>query len=759
MTDPYGATTGIERDIFGRPSRLTDQLGAVTHYEWTPEGKPARRIDPDGHSETWTYDGENNLLTHTDRAGGVTSYAYGGFDKVSTRTDPDGSVHRYLYDTERSLTAVINPLGQRWTYEYGLDGRLKAETDYTGATTRYTHTATGRIATVTPATGVTRHHRYDILGNLTSITADTGEYLAYTHDPAGQVITAINGTDETRTHTLQFTYTPTGQVATQQLDDQPPMVNDYDHRSRRIRRTTPTGGVTTWQHNTLGHVTGMTADGSDITFAHDAAGRLTGWRIGEVQIDRTFTATGNIASQQVTGFPAQEFTLDLGDFGPSASHRPDPFTIRRDEYTYRPDGYLTHHTTTRPDIGTTHATYTLDPIGRVNTIARDNAVTEAYEYDALSNITAGLPTAPDEPTPAAPPIHRQMEGREYHNNLLVRDGRNHYYYDPAGRLIRKVTTRISRKPAVWHYRYNAFDQLTDVYTPNQEWWRYTYDALGRRTTKVSQSGGANGHSENFIYDEAHLIERYQFDTITRWHYEPYSFSPILQARNNSSPSYVHSAVITDQIGSPAQLVHCHTARTWAVLKKTLWGVSTPFDHRTIEIDFPGQFHDRESGLHYNLNRTYDPETGRFLTQDPLGLTPAPNPSIYPFNPTTLLDPLGLSPYNRTFEGRAEAFNAALDRAGIPHSQQPVHQWTVGDDPAQRHRVSNYVFDANPGSHGRYYQYETPAGTRVIAEHTNDPEAPNPHFHAGQSKGGGHNVSMMGERYQQVGDKHHFYYPR
>lgn len=236
-TDPYGAITEVERDLFGRPIRVIDQLGAVTRYEWTPESRIAKRIDPDGHSESWTYDGENNLLTHTNRAGHVTCYTYGRFDKVSTRTDPDGSVHRYIYNTERALTAVINPLGQYWTYEYDLAGRLAAETDYTGATTRYTHTVSGRVATVTPATGVTRHHTYDNLGNLLGITADTGEYIRKTYDPAGRILTAVNGTAETITHTLRFTYTPTGQVATEQLDDQPPLCNVYDHRSRRTRRS------------------------------------------------------------------------------------------------------------------------------------------------------------------------------------------------------------------------------------------------------------------------------------------------------------------------------------------------------------------------------------------------------------------------------------------------------------------------------------------------------------------------------------------
>ncbi|MFC4128667.1 putative T7SS-secreted protein [Nocardia rhizosphaerae] len=673
ITDPYGATTTITRDPFGRPSSVTDPLGQTTRYEWTPAGKPARRTDPDGYHETWTYDGENNLLTHTDRNGGRTRYTYGGFDKVATRTDPDGSTTRYLYNTELQLTAVINPLGQRWTYDYDLTRRLISETDYTGATTTYTHTATGRIATVTPATGITRHHRYDVLGNLTSITADTGEYLAYTHDPAGRVLTAVNGTDETRTHTLRFTYTPTGQVATQQLDDQPPMVNTYDHRSRRTQRTTPTGAITTWHHNTLGHVTAMTADNTDITFTHDRAGRLTGWRIGEVRIDRTFTPTGTIASQEVTGFPAEKYTLDLGDFDTTAN-RPTPFTIRRDDYTYRPDGYLTHHTTTHPDTGTTHATYTLDPIGRVNTITRDNTLTEAYEYDALSNITASLPTTPD-PATTPPSVPPRMEGREYHNNLLTRDGRNHYYYDPAGRLIRKVTTRISRKPAVWHYRYNAFDQLTDVYTPEKEWWQYKYDAHGRRTEKAQiqqQAARDTLARTTFFWDGYSLTSEYdhQHSSTLQWDFLPRTLTPLLQSSMNAEGGTTQRVLPNGYTGATSELVEPYTCSITSRSHCDLWGTVCWHGEDSTPLRSPGQYYDQESGLHFSLFRIYDPSTGLFTTSDPLGLIPADNNRAYPRNPTRWSDPLGLSPDTdcggNTNGGTWNQSDAPYLYRGVPH---------------------------------------------------------------------------------------------
>ncbi|WP_405177760.1 DUF6531 domain-containing protein [Nocardia sp. NBC_01377] len=669
ITDPYGSTTTIRRDPFGRPSQVTDQLGNTTHYEWTAQGKPARRVDPDGYVETWTYDGEYNLLSHTDRNGGVTRYTYGGYDKVTVRTDPDGSTTRYLYNTELHLTTVINPLGQRWIYDYDTTGRLVAGTDYTGATTTYTYTATGRVASVTPATGTTRHHRYDILGNLTSITADSGEYLAYTHDPAGRVLTAINGIDETRIHTLQFTYTPTGQVATQQLDDQPPMVNEYDHRSRRIRRTTPTGAVTTWRHNTIGQITALTADGTDIMFNHDRAGRLTGWRIGEVDVERTFTPVGGIASQEVTGFPATTSSLDFGD-APTA--RPDAFLIRRDDYTYRPDGYLTHHTATRSDAPSTRATYTLDPIGRVNAITRDNTLTEAYEYDALSNITASLPTATEDPQPGPSSPHRHLNGREYHNNLLVRDGRNHYYYDPAGRLIRKVTTRISRKPAVWHYRYNAFDQLTDVYTPEKEWWKYTYSPYGQRVTKsrLDQTDGQILDRKDFNYDAAQLVEQIEVDKSIRWHYIPGRYTPLTQVIDTPTAAS-KSALITDISGLPTTIIDLATARQQATSTHALWGITTWTGNASTPLRFPGQYADPETGLHHNYFRVYDPESGLYLAADPLGLAPADNPRTFPHNPVTWSDPLGLAPdYNQP---NRNAPNFAVDSSGEASDLRPGHR--------------------------------------------------------------------------------------
>ena len=64
----------------------------------------------------------------------------------------------------------------------------------------------------------------------------------------------------------------------------------------------------------------------------------------------------------------------------------------------------------------------------------------------------------------------------------------------------------------------------------------------------------------------------------------------------------------------------------------------------FNLRFPGQYFDRETGLHYNYFRDYDPQTGRYLQADPIGLAGGINPYIYAYDdPLRFVDPKGLVP--------------------------------------------------------------------------------------------------------------------
>ena len=730
ITDPLGAVTTIQRDGAGRPTRITDPLGAVTRYDWSPAGKLLQRTDPDGHAESWTYDGEGNVLTHTDRALNVTRFTYGAFDLLQTRTDPDGSTTRYTWDAARRLTSITNPLGHSWSYTYDKAGRLVAETDFNGAATHYTHDVAGRVTTITPATGIARHQVHDLLGRLTEITTNTGDWVRYTHDPAGRILTAVTGTGEDSTHAIEFTYTPTGSLSAQKLDDQPAMGHTYDQHGQRIRRTSPTGATTIWQYDITGRVRALVADSHHLSFIYDPLGMLTGWRVGELAVSRDHTNTGRITHQTVTAYPGTSLNLDSA----GSSNRPEPHPLREDEFTYRPDGYLASHTLTRPNTDPQHSYYHLDPQGRVTTIAHNSAVTEQYNYDALGNITTALSAAiqPHDGGPSATtptPTHghnaadRQAAGtREYRNNLLIRDGRTRYHYDEAGRLIRKTTTRISRKPDVWHYRYNSFDQLIDVWTPDRQWWHYTYDALGRRTTKQHlDNDGTVLERTNYTWDGNRLIEQITADTTTRWQYQANSHTPITQSTDQHSIDREFYAIITDLVGTPTELIDPDTAHTAATATTDLWGNTTWTGQASTPLRYPGQIHDPETGLHYNLHRTYDPTTGRYLTPDPLGLTAASNPNTYPHNPTTWADPLGLIPNECTNTQPGNPQGSTPGQAPNEQSPQSLYHYTneTGHDGILDSQELNPSLRENNPKDARYgdgqYLTDIEPGTKTLGQ--------------------------------------------
>jgi RHS repeat-associated protein len=80
-----------------------------------------------------------------------------------------------------------------------------------------------------------------------------------------------------------------------------------------------------------------------------------------------------------------------------------------------------------------------------------------------------------------------------------------------------------------------------------------------------------------------------------------------------------------------------------VKRSTVWGITARNRDARAQtpLRFPGRYADPETGLHYSLNRHYDPETARYLSADPLGLVPAPDPAAYVVNPCTWMDPEGL----------------------------------------------------------------------------------------------------------------------
>ena len=648
VTDTLGTVTRYERDAFGRTVSITDQAGATTWLEWTVEGRPLRRTTPDGAVESWAYDGEGNCISHTDQVGAVTSFEYTHFDLVAARTDPDGVRHEFVHDTELRLTQVVNPMGMGWSYEFDSAGRLVSETDFDGRVRTYTHDSVGRVSSRTNALGEMVRYERNCLGQMIRKDAG-GQVTTFDYAPSGRLVRAV-GPDATLSLELDERGLRTSETVNGRT-----LSYAYDALGRRTHRTTPGGATSAWNYDGVGRPIELNASGRSIEFVYDEAGREAVCHFGDaVTLAHTFDEVGRLTTQNV-----------LTDAG----------LIQRRAFAYRPDGSLTE----LDDQLNGTRRFDLDAVGRV-TAVRAEKWAESYAYDDVGNLTMAS-------WPEKHPGQEATGQRTYIGTRITRAGGVRYEHDASGRIVRRQKPRLSRKPDTWYYTWDAEDRLTSVITPDGTCWRYQYDPLGRRIGKQRLAADGEAVLEEILFtwdghvlcEQATTAENQPHRLLVTWDHE--GRRPLAQAERiftaDSPQSAVDQrffAIVSDLVGTPTELVGEAGDIVWRA-RTTLWGTTTWNSSATayMPLRFPGQYYDPETGLHYNYFRTYDPETARYLTPDPLGLSPAPNPVSYVRNPHTWIDPLGLAPgcgdpVGRTLE---EAKAQALRDAGIPEGAEPL----------------------------------------------------------------------------------------
>ncbi|MFG0527944.1 RHS repeat domain-containing protein, partial [Pseudomonas sp. yb_5] len=158
-------------------------------------------------------------------------------------------------------------------------------------------------------------------------------------------------------------------------------------------------------------------------------------------------------------------------------------------------------------------------------------------------------------------------------------------------------------------------------------------------------------------------------------YEPGSYAPLArvdQAEGEEQKLYYFH---TDQIGTPIELTNSEGEIVWQATYRS-WGSVEQLVVSEVEqnIRFQGQYFDCESSLHYNTFRFYDPEVGRFVNQDPIGLLGGANLCSYGVNPISWIDPWGWS----AKPSHSPDVAKWLDKGGSVHMEIDGRTWVYKD---------------------------------------------------------------------------------
>nr|WP_225972049.1 RHS repeat-associated core domain-containing protein [Taylorella equigenitalis] len=338
--------------------------------------------------------------------------------------------------------------------------------------------------------------------------------------------------------------------------------------------------------------------------------------------------------------------------------------------------------------------YRYDPIGRLIN-AKGPLGEETFSFDPAHNILSkehsALSTYQHQTENTLPKNVSKVMG-----NLLRHISGSHFDYDQRGNLIKKESAK-----GIQTFDWDGFNQMKSstfrglgLAAGSKLDTQYSYDVFGRRIGKRVVDVRTKEVLEQTLYDWDGLTiasedrigeqlavqaqirkesgsETRKLSSEVQYLYEDGEFVPLVQYTNSATvglgygeagsfgggsggsdslgggskgvaPAVYH--YVNDQIGTPQILMNAEQEVVWEAQAKA-WGdtvISAPVSDDGVINNhrFQGQYFDAESELHYNTFRYYDPEIGRFISLDPIGLLGGLNNYQYAPNPVEWVDPWG-----------------------------------------------------------------------------------------------------------------------
>jgi RHS repeat-associated protein len=276
-----------------------------------------------------------------------------------------------------------------------------------------------------------------------------------------------------------------------------------------------------------------------------------------------------------------------------------------------------------------------------------------WTYDRVGNRLSMVQNNPPEKVQDLSYKERSNQLTSYQGS----DGEKNYQYDLAGNPLRIGQTR---------YFYNPTGRLREVKLHDGTSINYSYNINGERISKTMLEKDKRVRINYFLYSGANLETEADADGHVSAHYIYIGHTPIAKLEypsaknlaNTQTPSFFEKitrlvkapiapetrifAIHSNHLGTPQIVTNSSQNIVWRAGYSAFGQANVDIQKITLNLRFPGQYFDKETGTHYNYFRDYDPGTGRYIQSDPIGLEGGVNTYAYVNGqPTRYTDPLGL----------------------------------------------------------------------------------------------------------------------